>query len=479
MPEGQPVETIDIPPMPWFVRLLRWRYVIPAIVVVGLILSPFVYFQRLVSNIPDIGDPFDVEAFGTVKIADEDNAWLDFEAAIDMLVPLPKIPGRDLSTEMSDAIDNGWPTATPEIRQWVDDNRPALERWKAGTEKSDFLLEQPKDLHLGLSLPDVYAVREIARLAQLEWSRLLTEGNVNEAWIWIRTLYRSSRQIAFHGTPMQRMLGAVYLVISIKGLEELTQHPAMTEELLREILDEVHRRYQTTPAKSVFVKCDYLTYRNSTNDAEMVAGFLKPGKNDTPAEKLHVWFVLKFSFEPRMAQLIAQHFYARTLDQVDLPVKDRRPWTGTLTMFEPDSGQSYPMGTLSPTEIDQFYMKSILARSSLKSYRGVDETCLKEESRQYALELWLALQIFERINGNFPDDLSDLVVANIIADIPFDPFSTTGAAMQYRRDEDTAIVWGIGENYVDDHGAIDKPVGKLPPDIGMRLGDDGVEAKKP
>ncbi|MEX0728580.1 MAG: hypothetical protein WD065_20065 [Planctomycetaceae bacterium] len=398
-----------------------------------------------------------------------------------MLVPLPKIPGRDLDTEMSDAIDNGWPTATPEIHQWVADNRPALERWKAGTEKPDFLWQQPKDLHLSSNII-LAESRTLVRLAQLQNSRCLTEQNTKEAWIWCRALLRSSRQIGFHGTVFQRMIGSAYHAVSTMCIMDLAQHPATTEALLQEMLDEVHRVYLQTVPQSVYIQCDYLTYKNLLRDSDAMAEFIKPGKGVTKMDEIQIAFAQKFGYEPRMGFLVFQQYTANILDQIDLPVKDRQPRIGILELFEPDPARRYPPGTLSPSEIENVFLKSILARESLKklhAYKSVDESCLREESRQYALELWLALQIFERINGNFPDDLSDLVAANIIDSIPLDPFSTTGAAMQYRRDEDTAIVWGIGENYVDDHGAIDKPVGKLPPDIGMRLGDDGVEAKKP
>ncbi len=476
------VTPIEKKPEPLLLRLLKWRYVIPLMLFVGLLLSPFIYYRHLIDGIPDIGDPFDVEAFGTVVIADEDNARLDFDAAVAMLVPLPKIPGRELQGELFDAVDEGWPSATQEIRQWVEDNRPALERWKVGTDKSDFLLHQPKDLHVSLSLPQVQEIRTILHLVHLEQSRLLVEGKISDAWIWTRALFRSSRQIGFHGTGMQRMLGAIYHVSDVIHLHELAQHPAMTEELLREMLDELHRSYQKTPPKSMFVKCEYLTFKNLIHDPEMMAGFMKPGK-DAKANGIHVAFVTNFGFEPRMAQLVSQHYFAHLLDQIDLPVKDRQPWTGLLEMFEPDPGRSYPTGILNPAEVDAFYMKSILARTSLSSgIRELDEACLKEETRQYALELCLALQIFHKRNGVYPDHLNSLVEAKLIDVIPIDPFSKTGAAMQYRRVGDVVIVWGVGENGSDDNGSIDRPVGKLPPDIGLRLGkepDDSVEAKKP
>ena len=60
----------------------------------------------------------------------------------------------------------------------------------------------------------------------------------------------------------------------------------------------------------------------------------------------------------------------------------------------------------------------------------------------------LALLIFERRKGMLPDKLSDLVEANILDSVPFDPFAN--AALHYSRER--RIVWSVGEDGVDDGG---------------------------
>ena len=183
---------------------------IPLIVVCGIFTAPLVYRHWLLCQVPDIGDPFDVEAFGTVELADEENAKFEYEAAVAMLVPLPEIIDKDspygesiAGDVQQHALDNGWEAAAPEIQQWVEDNRPAMERWKIGTEKPDFLYQQPKDARLDLwqwtkpYLPS--DLREFQYLIRLESSRLLAERKPEYAWKWARAIMRCSRHLGQHG----------------------------------------------------------------------------------------------------------------------------------------------------------------------------------------------------------------------------------------------------------------------------------------
>ena len=139
------------PHKPLFIRLLQWKFVIPFMIVLTLVTGPLVYRSYLLNGIPDIGDPFDVEAFGTVNLPDTENARVEYEAAMALIVPLPT--GSGVDTELNRALDNGWDYASPAIRKWLDDNRPAMKQWKRGTAKTDFLYVQPKDLNIATLLP--------------------------------------------------------------------------------------------------------------------------------------------------------------------------------------------------------------------------------------------------------------------------------------------------------------------------------------
>ena len=60
--------------------LLSPKVAIPLMILLGLLAAPFMYRMQRINKLPDIGDPFGVEAFGTGEITDEENAFVESEA---------------------------------------------------------------------------------------------------------------------------------------------------------------------------------------------------------------------------------------------------------------------------------------------------------------------------------------------------------------------------------------------------------------
>jgi hypothetical protein len=77
----------------------------------------------------------------------------------------------------------------------------------------------------------------------------------------------------------------------------------------------------------------------------------------------------------------------------------------------------------------------------------------------------LACHQFQRIHGEFPQSLEQLVPRYLDA-IPIDSMHRDGGAIQYRKQDDgEALVWSLGYNEVDDGG----DVGHDRPDFGYRI----------
>ncbi|MFN0199262.1 MAG: hypothetical protein ACKVT0_21130 [Planctomycetaceae bacterium] len=471
------------PRPPLLLRLLQWKFVIPLLVVMVVVLSPFAYRAYVLSGLPDIGDPFDVEEFGTVELADADNARFDYEAALALKIPL-RSTSVNLSDELDTAMQDDWYSATPVIRNWLKVNRSALDRWKLATEKPDFLYHQPKDVNFLTVLQLMQEFRDFARLALLESSRLLAEGNPDEAWLWCRAVLRSSRHSGQHGTAIERLVGASLHTMGVETLQRISQHPNADERLHQQMLQEVQEIYTMTVKNSVMLKCEYIALRNSILDENVLKDLLQhdPYKSVEGAQyRLH----RVCGIEPRLSQLVSQQYIANLLEQIDLPLKEREPRTGGIGLFARNPKKSYWSDRLDPAEVEQFHKKSILARQLFSGLRHVDVACLREETKQRAIELCLASRIYRLRNGTYPDDLEQLVQAKIIDEVPDDPFSPIGLNMHYRRDGEVISIWGIGDNGIDDGGyEIDSENGSRQQlDIGLTLGkqpkNDSVEAKKP
>src|SRR5262245_52647135 len=103
-------------PLVWLERARGRKRVVLALayllvlVVVGLL----GWRAASLSRLPDVGDPFDVAAFGTVAIPDDENAFILYGQAIATFKPLQ---GEPAPTNSSD-----WAQAEPALRRWVEEN---------------------------------------------------------------------------------------------------------------------------------------------------------------------------------------------------------------------------------------------------------------------------------------------------------------------------------------------------------------------
>ncbi len=107
-------------------------------------------------GLPDIGDPFDVAAFCSPAVRDEDNAFVLYRQA------------GSLYHSWQGIATYEWPKADEAERHWLEENRPALQFWKRGTELPDALLIPPDVVTFDLDTDALTQLRDLARLACLE-----------------------------------------------------------------------------------------------------------------------------------------------------------------------------------------------------------------------------------------------------------------------------------------------------------------------
>jgi len=144
-----------------------------------LILGLSIWRVRDVSDLPDVGDPFDVaEAQRPLVVAEEDNAFILYEEAE---AKLGKPPEQLQRAEFSALL---WARMGPEVRSYLEQNRPALELWRSGTDRPDALYCQPGTASFNTSRRPVWDLWPLCKLALLEGDRLEAAGKLSEAWPW-------------------------------------------------------------------------------------------------------------------------------------------------------------------------------------------------------------------------------------------------------------------------------------------------------
>ena len=123
-------------------------------------------------------------------------------------------------------------------------------------------------------------------------------------------------------------------------------------------------------------------------------------------------------------------------------------------MFETDPSTRRKWGQLEPAALDRT-IAAIVSNRVLKDeliFRGspIDVSRQRDDAHHTALEVVLASQQYQRLHGEFPASIEQLV-PNYLNSVPIDPLDPTGAPIRYRRDVDgTAVVWSIGEDGIDD-----------------------------
>ena len=439
-------------------RLAWWlhpKVALPLTLFVLILLGPLLYRNYRISSVPDIGDPFDVAAFEAVEIPATDNA-AEIYVATDAMLVRGKYPTEDLDR----VFENGWSDATEELQKLLTANERALDEWRRGTERPTVQFVSPKEISIHSILPSVYELREFSRLTRLRAERCLHEGDIVEAWDWLRAGVRASRQLGQHGGFVERLVGIYTFSLVAQGINRWAADPRVDESFLRKAAEQFDADDAMTPLTSVGFKSEYVCYLHMiesdpslTNLGAMITD------NGVPASALPVFmFVMG---EPEYSRLLVQHVFDGWLEHVDLPKwKRASKATVSLGMYPPVPKPGQLSGPKLGSRLDSIR----LARARLSQH---EEHVDREAAHRAALKLTLAVQRHYRLHGDWPGKLEDLA-PDILKELPADPFGKSGETLLLKRDGDDLIIYSLGNNGFDDSGAI-IPAGASPLDEGFRL----------
>ena len=182
-------------------RARQFSYLLLFLVLGLLFLAAVLEIYRGASllGLRDIGDPFDVAAFRSFRVADDQDAIAVLRDINEKLkaAPMPSLPRavRRLGPNV------GWSKAAPEIRDWVTAHREVLAMFQAAAERPD-----------GIPNPESYRDHSYYYLGELSWlvileaSRLQEQGDMAGAWSWYRVLFRMKNHVIRRGSIFQRFV---------------------------------------------------------------------------------------------------------------------------------------------------------------------------------------------------------------------------------------------------------------------------------
>lgn len=420
-----------------------------------LLLSPFLVRGWHLAQVPEIADPFDVEAFLSETVDDKDNAFVDYHAARALLVP-----ESSLTSEERQELDSGWEKTSPSVRAWVDANLPALNRWRIGTEKTEAI---DGDLRNDpwLALPEVAPARDLSQLAWLQGEREQSEGHMAEAWQWYRAAVRFSRHVAQRKDWIGRTLGCSLYRSTAKRIVRWASDSRTNDEQLQLALKQIKEDYRLTQPLSEILKveyCDLPKYAQLDDDGKSPFTF-----GPTSADWRDWRFIRYCRGQPELTIRWKKLVIENWLCGCDFPRSLQHRISSSkgfvLDVTAPGSGIS---------GMDVLRMREFAETGGGTSFNQIRDSLDTELARQEALRLTLACQRWFRRHGEFPARLEDLVPATI-NELPVDPFGKASEMFRYRHDGEEAVVYSLGSDEKDDLGSVDLIPGKDYPDIGYRL----------
>ena len=328
---GFPTIRLMTGPFRWIGKSRRRVWCV-VVIMLSVATAPALWWSIQLTGLPDIGDPFDIEAFRAKTIPHERNAFVLYRQAAALFKPLNRF---DTSPSLSVDLHTRWSTAAPEVRRWSEVNREALALYRRGAEKPDSLDSSLPSLGGYLQFD---ALRPFQRLALLEASRLEERGDMAGAWGWYRTYLRTIRHVGSYGTVYRRIYAQAWHDQLNERAAEWADDKRTTPEQLRLALADVVACEALVPSESHTIKLKYLDLDQMLDGRDASASRMPPpwltrlgswgafrSLSLTPERRQSISDAWRFwRREPERSRRVVRLATANRLAFHDLP-PDRRP----------------------------------------------------------------------------------------------------------------------------------------------------------
>jgi hypothetical protein len=437
--------TTSVPRGPKPARLTRYRVVTLGVVsLLAFLAGVSVWRMRDLGDLPDVGEPFDLAlARQPVVIADSDNAYEAYARA--RLTPSqPPAAVRDATWNARQGKDTlKWSTAQPEVREFLEKNRAALEIWREGSERPDALYHQPGKLAVDTTLPLVQESQFLASMAALEGSRLEEQGAMAEAWKWYRAMLRSSRLVGRHGVLVERAHGAHIHELAARQIQRWACDPRVDAAMLRRALEDALTADLLTWPLSESLKLDYLIVMRDLDEMKLLPGEvpLPGGKEGLLEHMVPPWrttvrreiqqFRFRASNELKRSRRAIRLVYANWLAQIDKPAAERAPSAiyGGVLLYQAGPTAPPAARAVAPETLAHAIDATLVAKRLVCVYEG-DRSMLAfdyawegnafahERRRRSVLLIKLAAELYRREQEKMPANAGALVDGGYLNKLP-------------------------------------------------------------
>ena len=318
-------------------------------------------------QLPDVREPVAAADDGHVDLADADNAMVPYRESMRLLRRNDELI-RGLERLPPGGWD--WATASPAVRAWAEENRPALAAWLAGTQRRDCLVVQPGEI----PRPDDQGLatllyREFAILAALEATRRQAAGDLPGAWELHLARFRSGLLAGRHAGLTAQVTATMILARCPPAVTAWAADPALTADLVRRAIRDLIacRPLVTTPGD--VVRHEYIVGRARLADP----AYWTNGWDGARTDPASVWYnhvvgvpelVRFWKNEPKRSLKVYRLITTGFLAQCDRP-----PGTGPRLLV-PDFA-IFAVDPSTPPAVARIKPEALVAWAEASGVRGV------------------------------------------------------------------------------------------------------------
>ncbi len=445
---------------------LRPKVAFPLLLITVVLLAPVIIRGYRLSLIPETPEPFDTQAVLNVVVPDEQNAFVELRQAAGLFVEL----SHEDSLLLDKALEGDWEDVPDVIRRWGDDNSRVIELWQLAAAKPDAQYIRASEADIFTQLPVVQKLRRMAQLVKLDAMRFRAEGHPEQAW----DLMRSGVQVGYHtgrrGCLLEHVVGAAVIATISEEIANWAQDPTVTTDMLSRANRELNDMWAGRPRVSSMLQREYLMAKGAIRTQYVIEEYLSYHHSSLPSIQgvgSVSWYTLG---EPNLSDRALNHAFRNYLTQVDKPARERTKQLNPGGCFELEPG--LPSSTPTASQVNTWISQAIGARLVVPSMPHVIFALNKAEVRNSLLKTVLALEVYRRQHGDYPEALSALV-PEFMREIPDDIFEPSPSPLKYRHDGSGVLLWSVGQDGTDNGGIVEHDK-----DMGYFLGPELSKADR-
>lgn len=372
-----------------------------------------------------------------------ENTALYYEKAFAVLVDMPndikdirKVWPGDMNESQLDNVQN-----------WVSSNSQAIEYLRQAAQKPYYWIERQAkgDFLISAEMPELRKFRYACYCLNMQAKLMAAQGQVEPALQLLLGMYKMGAGLRGPKLLVEQLVGLAIDAVASQTALQILEKTKPNSELLKnfqEHLQEISRTSSLSidysAEKLIFYDCIQRMVTDDGKGEGHVYGtrFLEPSSG--------LEFFLGADFVRERKNDLKK---LKRRETVELTEKayDYLNTIGQQIPYQLHKENNDPEKVLAEmTKNDPLW--SILTPAVVK----ISNIYYRERTDSAALIVTIAILRYKAEKNEYPASLEKLVAAGYIKEVPIDPFS--GNPLVYKRTADNFILYGVGENFVDNGG---------------------------